>query len=89
MEDSGLDSLSSFIRLTGVSVPARARFIGEAIASSTLSGLAMGLCCGQIGAMMGSVGPLVPFLCGTWVSLSRFLQWKMLFFTISVDGLTG
>lgn len=69
MEDSGLDNLSSLVRLTGVTVPARARFIGESLASATLSDLALGLVCGQAGAVTTSSGPLVPFLFGTWVSL--------------------
>ena len=79
MDDAGsLDGLSSLIRLTGVGIPARARFIGESLASSLLSGIATGLVCGQIGAMTVTAGPLVPFLWGTWVGsgLGLFAHWR-------------
>jgi len=71
MEDSHFDGLSSLIRLSGASVPARARFIGEAILSSTLSALTLGLVFGQTGAIfMATTGPLVPFLVGSWTGYS-------------------
>ena len=72
MEDSHFDGLSSLIRLSGASVPARARFVGEAILSSSLSALTLGLVCGQTGAafFMATTGPLVPFLVGSWTGYS-------------------
>lgn len=36
--DENFDGLSSLVRLTGVSVPARARFVGETLLGSTVSG---------------------------------------------------
>jgi hypothetical protein len=70
MDDSssGLDNLGSFIRFTGATVPARARYIGE-----SLSGLALGLVCGQVGSNIAGLGPLVPFIFGTWVRLCSVL----------------
>lgn len=65
--DGFAENLGSFIKLTGLAVPARARFIGESLASATLTGLSVGLICGQVGAT-AVTGPLVPFLWGTWVS---------------------
>jgi hypothetical protein len=62
-----MDGLSSLVRLTGVNVPARARFVGEAVVNATLSGLTAGLVCGQVGATIASCGPLVPFLVGSWL----------------------
>jgi hypothetical protein len=69
MDNAGdsLDGLSSLLRFTGVNVPARARFVGEAVASATLSGLTAGLVCGQVGATIASCGPLVPFMVGSWL----------------------
>jgi hypothetical protein len=66
MDDSPLEGLSSLIQLSGVTVPARARFVGEALVSSTLSSLTLGLSCGLFGAMVSPFGPLLPFLCGAW-----------------------
>lgn len=64
--DSPFDGLSSLVRLSGASVPARARFVGEALITSTLSSLTLGLCSGMMGATLFSVGPLIPFLIGSW-----------------------
>jgi hypothetical protein len=66
MDDSHFDGLSSLVRLSGVSVPARARFIGEALVSSTLTSLTLGLSFGMVGAVCSPIGPLVPFLVGSW-----------------------
>jgi hypothetical protein len=65
MDDSHFDGLSSLVRLSGSNVPARARFIGEAILSSTMTGLTLGLVFGRVGGLTVA-GPLVPFLVGTW-----------------------
>jgi hypothetical protein len=75
MDDSssGLDNLGSFIRFTGATVPARARYIGESVATASLSGLALGLVCGQVGSNIAGLGPLVPFIFGTWVRLCSVL----------------
>jgi hypothetical protein len=70
MDDSPLDGLSSLIQLSGVSVPTRARFIGEALVSSTLASVTLGLSCGMVGAIVTPFGPLVPFLCGAWTGYS-------------------
>jgi hypothetical protein len=61
-----LDGLSSLVRLTGVNVPSRARFVGEALVQSTLTSLTLGLSFGMVGAMVLTTGPLVPFLVGSW-----------------------
>jgi hypothetical protein len=73
-----LDGLSSLVRFTGVNVPARARFIGEAVASATLSGLTVGLVCGQVGFTVASCGPLVPFMVGSWLGsgLGLYGHWR-------------
>lgn len=67
MDDSAspLDGFSSLLRLSGVSVPARARFVGAATFSGIYTGTTIGLVCGQLGALLTPFGPLVPFLLGT------------------------
>ena len=65
-DHSRFDGLSSLISFTGVSVPARARFVAKSIASSLYSSLTLGLVAGQTGALL-SCGPLLPFLAGSWV----------------------
>lgn len=80
-DDGHFEGLSSLVRLTGVSVPARARFVGETMLGSSLTGLSVGLLSGSIGAtfFVASVGPLVPFLVGSGVGYSFGLiyQWKL------------
>jgi hypothetical protein len=66
MADSDFDGISSLVKLSGVSVPARARFIGEALVSSTFSSLTLGLSFGMVGAICSPIGPLIPFLVGSW-----------------------
>jgi hypothetical protein len=67
MEDSHMEGLSSLVRLSGANVPARARFVGEAVIQSSLTSITLGLVCGQAGALfMTTTGPLVPFLVGSW-----------------------
>ena len=81
VDESHFDGLSSLVRLSGVSVPARARFIGETLLGSSLSGLSVGLLSGSVGAtfFMTSVGPLVPFLIGSGVGYTFGLvyQWRL------------
>ena len=72
-DDDHLGSgLSSFVRMTGTNVPARARFTGEAIVSATFSSLTFGMFSGGLGAVLApiSVGPLVPFMVGSAVGYS-------------------
>jgi hypothetical protein len=79
MEDSHFDGLSSLVRLSGAHVPARARFVGEALLSASFSSITLGLVCGQAGAiMMGTTGPLIPFMVGSWFGYSFGLAayWK-------------
>jgi hypothetical protein len=57
--------LSGLLTLVGI-VPARARFIGGAVASSLLSSLTFGLSFGMVGAAFLPTGPLIPFLMGSW-----------------------
>jgi hypothetical protein len=67
MDDTPMEGLSSLVRLSGVNVPARARFVGEAMIQSSLTSITLGLVCGQAGGMlMTTTGPLVPFLVGSW-----------------------
>lgn len=78
MDDSPFEGLSSLVKVSGHNVPARARFIGEAIVASTLGGLTLGLVCGQAGAISGRIGPLVPFMLGTWTgySVGMYGYWR-------------
>lgn len=48
MGDAPYDGFSSLVRLSGINVPARARFVGEAFLLATLSSLTFGLTCGQL-----------------------------------------
>lgn len=71
MSDDGDDhplgsGLSSLIRLSGVTIPSRARYVGEAVVSATMSSITLGLCCG-IFSSMSPFGPLVPYLVGSTV----------------------
>jgi len=64
-----LDGLGGLLNLLGI-VPARARFVGEAVVSSTLSSLTVGLTFGIMGAAFLPTGPLMPFLVDSWVGNS-------------------
>lgn len=66
MLDSMTDGVSSLIGLSGVQVPARARFLGSFFAVTTYASLTTGMVLGQVGAMT-SAGPLVPFMVGSWL----------------------
>ncbi|KAG7337638.1 hypothetical protein IV203_030983 [Nitzschia inconspicua] len=61
-----IGALDGLLTLIGI-VPARARFIGGAVASSLLSSLSLGLSFGMMGAAFLPTGPLIPFLMGSWV----------------------
>jgi hypothetical protein len=60
-----VEGLGGLLRLIG-DVPARARFVGNALVSSLLSSVAIGLSFGMVGAAFLPSGPLVPFLVGSW-----------------------
>lgn len=81
IDDGHFEGLSSLVRLSGVSIPARARFVGETILSSSLSGLSVGLLSGTLGStfLAASVGPLIPFLIGsgTGYIFGLFYQWNL------------
>lgn len=76
--EDALDGLGSIIRMTGYTVPSRARFIGETMVTATLSSLTLGILCGNIGYMIPSVGPLASFLFGSWFGYSAGLlaEWR-------------
>lgn len=80
MEDSHFDGLSSLVRMSGAHVPARARFVGEALLSASFSSITLGLVCGQAGSMFmaTTTGPLIPFLVGSWAGYTFGLvsYWK-------------
>jgi hypothetical protein len=75
---SPMDGFSSLLRLSGVLVPARARFAGEATLSGLYTGTTLGLVCGQLGMMCTPWGPLVPFLCGSGLGfgLGLYATWR-------------
>ena len=76
--DENFDGLASIVRLTGSTIPQRARFIGETILSASLSSISLGLLCGQLGGCFASIGPLVPFMLGSWTGYTFGLlgHWK-------------
>lgn len=79
--DDNFDGLSSLVRLSGTSIPARARFVGETLLGCTLTSVSVGLLGGSIGAtfFMTTVGPVVPFLIGSGVgySFGLFYHWNL------------
>jgi hypothetical protein len=80
-DESNFEGLSSLVRLSGTSVPARARFVGETLLGSSISGLTLGLMWGSVGATFFplTIGPLVPFLWGSGVGYTFGLvyQWRL------------
>jgi hypothetical protein len=80
MDDSTspLDGFSSLLRLSGATVPARARFVGAATFSGIYTGTTVGLVCGQLGAILTPFGPLLPFLFGSGVGfcLGLYTTWN-------------
>lgn len=59
--------LSSFVRMAGANVPARARFTGEALVSAAFASISFGMFSGGLGAVVApaTIGPLIPFLVGS------------------------
>ena len=78
VDESSFEGLSSLVRLTGTNIPQRARFIGESLVSAALSSVTLGVVCGQIGASFLSIGPLVPFMLGSWTgyTIGLFGHWQ-------------
>ena len=64
---SNFDGLSSLISFAGVSIPARAKFVGQFIGASLFSSLTLGLVAGQTAATFLTCGPLIPFMTGSWI----------------------
>ena len=64
---SNFDGLTSLIAFAGFTVPARARFAGQFIGQTLFTSLTFGLVAGQTSATLLSCGPLVPFMCGSWL----------------------
>jgi hypothetical protein len=77
--DTAFDGLGSLIKMIGFTVPARARFVGETMVTASLTSLTVGILCGNIGSMIPSVGPLAPFLFGSWIGYSAGLvsHWRL------------
>lgn len=71
-ESGAFEGIASLVRLAGFNLPERARFAGGAIITSSMTALTVGFVCGQIGGVffLNSLGPLVPFLCGSWAGFS-------------------
>ena len=63
---SNFDGLSSLIGLSGLQLPARARFVAQFVGSTLFTSLTVGFVAGQTGAML-SCGPLIPFMTGSWL----------------------
>ena len=61
--------LASILRMTGINVPSRAVFVGEAMVSASFSSLLLGMLCGAVGASAFplTTGPLVPYMVGSSV----------------------
>jgi hypothetical protein len=61
-----IEGLGGLLSLVGV-VPARARFVGSAVAWSVLASTTVGLSLGALGAAFLPTGPVLPFLVGSWL----------------------
>jgi hypothetical protein len=72
------DGMSSLLRMIGFNVPVRAHFLAEALVSSTLSSITLGVLGGMIGSSILPIGPLVPFFIGSWTGYTVGLiqHWK-------------
>ena len=64
-----VEGLTELVAASGISVPARAKFIGRFMAYTTFGGVTFGLVCGQLSVML-AVGPLIPFMCGAWLGFT-------------------
>lgn len=60
-DESQYEGISSFVRFSGLLVPARAYFIGETYINTTLASFAAGILGGALGALT-PLGPVLPFL---------------------------
>ena len=60
-----VEGLTELVAASGISVPARAKFVGRFMAYTTFGAVTFGLVCGQLSVML-SIGPLIPFMCGAW-----------------------
>ncbi|CAK9091061.1 unnamed protein product [Durusdinium trenchii] len=60
-----VEGFSELVQASGISVPARARFVGRFLGYTTFGALTFGLVCGQLGVLIG-LGPLIPFAWGSW-----------------------
>ena len=60
-DESRYEGISSFVRLFGLLVPARAYFVGETYVNTTLASLAGGVLGGAVGVLT-PIGPVLPFL---------------------------
>jgi hypothetical protein len=72
------DGMSSLLRMIGFNVPVRAHFLAEAMVSSTLSSITLGVLGGMFGSSILPIGPLVPFFIGSWTGFTVGLvqHWK-------------
>ena len=66
VDETHFDGLNGLVRLSGANVPARAQYVAETLITASLSSLTFGLVFGQLGATIYTVGPILPFLIGSW-----------------------
>lgn len=67
--DEKIDGINGIIGLAGI-IPTRAKYIGEAFVSATLTSMTLGVTFGMMGAAYLPTGPLIPFLFGSWLGNS-------------------
>lgn len=81
VDEGQFDGLSSLVRLSGSSIPARARFAAEMLLGCSFTSLSVGLLSGSIGAtfFMTSVGPLLPFVVGSGAgyTFGLYYHWNL------------
>ncbi|CAE7806279.1 unnamed protein product [Symbiodinium sp. CCMP2592] len=61
--------VSELVAASGISVPARAKFVGRFMAYTTFGAVTFGLVCGQMSVIF-SIGPLIPFMWGAWAGFT-------------------
>eukprot|EP00928_Gymnodinium_smaydae_P023449 TRINITY_DN19352_c0_g1_i1.p1 TRINITY_DN19352_c0_g1~~TRINITY_DN19352_c0_g1_i1.p1 ORF type:complete len:172 (+),score=14.21 TRINITY_DN19352_c0_g1_i1:44-517(+) len=61
-----VEGISELVAASGISVPARAQFVGRYVGFTTFGSISLGLVFGQFGAMCG-LGPILPFVSGAWL----------------------
>ncbi|CAE7320680.1 unnamed protein product [Symbiodinium natans] len=64
-----VEGLTELVAASGISVPARAKFVGRFMAYTTFGAVTFGLVCGQLSVML-AVGPLIPFMWGAWTGFT-------------------